>query len=640
MLNLKENKHSMNCMSNKSNLEYFGFIGKILKIDLTEKKVSVEKINQNYSHNFLGGAGYACRYLFELIDKEIDPLSPRNKIMIMNGPLSGTAAPSSGRFVICSKSPYTNLWSESNCGGFFGPELKKAGYDGIIISGKSERPVYIKIFKDNVEICDASHIWSKGIIESNKILKKVFNDSNARVLCIGQAGKNLVKYAIVAAEGRAAGRTGLGAVFGSKKLKGIAVMGNNLKPKIARPSEFKEVVKKIVKYIANSNFTKAFRDYGTSIGIMSAHSSGDLPIKYFSQGEWSEIDKISGQTLRHEYLVKNRSCWNCVVGCGRIVAINNKEHSLPEHEGPEYETIAGFGSMILNSNLSSIIRANYMCNDYGIDTISSSGSIALLYYLYNQKKIKKEDTDNLDLQWGNSDSLLRLIEKIAFREGIGDLLADGSNAVGERFNISRDEIATVNNLEVPYHDMRNCYGMSLTYGFSPRGACHMTGDIYKIGRKGNEIDFSSVGVNKIDMHQNNKKMAEACAKLQDYRAFYSSLITCNFINPPPSYFVELLNSLFGIDLDLENIQLLGERIFTIKRLFNIKMGLNSRNDYIPKILRTPVKEGASMGKAPDFDKLKNYYYEVRNWDPQTGIPNKEKIRKLGLRYLLAGFNSL
>jgi aldehyde:ferredoxin oxidoreductase len=615
-------------------MEYFGFVGKILLCDLTEKRISDIDINREYANMFLGGAGYACRYLFDIIEEKTDPLSPENVIMIMTGPLCGTGAPSTGRFVICSKSPYTGLWGESNCGGFFAPELKSAGYDGIVITGKSETPIYLKIIEKKAVICDASNLWGKGIIETQKILKKEVDEVNSKVLCIGQAGENLVKYSTVASEDRAAGRTGMGAIFGSKNLKGIVVKGSGIKPNIAKPEEFIEARKTTINSILNASATQVFREYGTSVGIMFAHSLGDLPLKYFSQGEWDDIEKISGQTLKEKFLIKNRSCWNCVVGCGRIIKVDQEEYELPECEGPEYETIAGFGALILNSNLAAISKANHLCNDYGIDTISCSGTIGLLYHLFNTNKINVNDVDNLELNWGNSNSLLELIEKIAFREGIGNLLAEGSNAVGEKFRTSIDEIGTINKLEVPYHDMRACYGAALTYGFSPRGACHMTGDIYKIGREGNEIDFSSVGVPKIDMHMNNEKMAEATANLQNYRAVYSSLIMCNFINPPPNNIAELLKFSLGKDFDLEEIKRIGERIFNLKRLFNIKIGLTVNNDYIPKILTTPVKEGGAKGKTPDFDALKKYYYEIRDWNSQTGAPNKGKIVELGLGGLI------
>ncbi len=612
---------------------YYGFIGKLLKINLTKNSVSTEEINLDFARDFIGGAGYACRYLFDLVGRDTDPLSPENVLLIMTGPLCLTSAPSCARIVICSRSPYTGLWGEANAGGFFGPEMKRAGYDGIVISGKAERPVFLKVFDDNVEILDASELWGEGIKKTHKRLKILSGELKSKVLCIGQAGENLVKFAIIHTEGRSAGRTGMGAVMGSKNLKGIVIKGSTFQPKIANPTEFKATVKKTAKYILDALATKVLREYGTSGAVMPFHSVGDLPIKYWSQGEWDEVSNITGEKLKENHLIKKKSCYGCGIACGNIIKIKNKSFSIEETEGPEYETIAGFGSMILNKNLASIALANHLCNDYGLDTISTSSVIALLYDIYNKGKIAEDNIDGIKLNWGNSDSMLKLVKKIAFREGIGDILAEGSNTVGDKFKISKDEIATVNKLEAPYHDMRACYGLALTYAFSPRGACHTSADVFKVLKECNEVDFSSIGLKKISMFSNTKKMAKSTAILHNYRALYSSLISCFFSNPPPSYMAELIKNLIGFDFDLNQIKITGERIFNMKRLFNIKMGLTSENDYIPKILLSPTKEGAVKGKSPDFKKLKKFYYIAQDWDSLTGKPNPSKLKELRLNGL-------
>ncbi len=614
----------------ENNREYFGFTGKLLKIDLTNEVVSFDKLNKSYTKDFLGGAGYASRYLYDFLDKNTDPLSKNNILMIMTGPFCGTAAPSSGRFVICSKSPYTNLWGESNCGGDFGTELKKAGFDGVIITGKAEKLSFVTIIDDKINILNATSYQAKGIKETQDKIKKNYVDPRIKILSIGQAGENLVKFASVNANGRTAGRTGMGAVMGSKNLKAIVVKGTGYKLNIAKPVEFKDDVKKTINYILKTKATETLRNFGTSAGVITAHSFGDLPIKYWSQGEWKDAFNISGEKLREHHLLKTRSCYGCSISCGRVIEIKAKKHLYPECEGPEYETIAGFGSMILNNNLESIALANFLCNDYGLDTISTSGVIALLYNLYNRGIVKKEDIDDLELKWGQIDNLNALIEKIAYRKGIGDLLAKGSNYVGQKFGVSKEEIATINNLEVPYHDIRACFGMALTYAFGPTGPSHTSADIFKVGREGNEIDFSSVGVSKINMYSNGKDMAIATANLQDYRALYSSLISCFFSNPLPELTTQLINDLFGTQSDVGAIKTTGERIFNMKRLFNIKMGLTSENDYIPEILLNPIKEGAAKGKVPDFKKLKKYYYQIRDWNSKTGVPNLNKLKELNL----------
>jgi aldehyde:ferredoxin oxidoreductase len=613
--------------------EFYGFIGKLLKVNLTNLSISEEKLNFEYGCNFLGGAGYACRYLFDKIDKDLNPLSPENELMIMTGPLCGTIAPSSGRFVICSKSPYTELWGESNCGGSFGPELKKAGYDGIVISGKAKNPKYIKIINNKIDILDATNLWGKGIKETQTRLKKQADNLKAKVLCIGQAGENLIKFSTINSEGRSAGRTGMGAIMGSKKLKAIILEGDLYSPNIADPPEFKRITKKILSFILKAQNTKTLRNFGTSAGVVSAHSYGDLPIKYWNQGEWNKIFNISGEKLKKKFVIKRKSCYGCPVGCGGIIEIKGKKSSFGDYEGPEYETIAGFGSMILNDNLESISIANNLCNDYGLDTISTSSVIAFLYNLYNKNLISKSDVDGLELNWGNNDSMLALIKKIAFREGVGDMLAEGSDYVGEKFNISKQDIATVNKLEVPYHDLRACYGMSITYAFSPRGPCHTTSDAFKVLRKENEIDFSSINIRKINLFSNDKKLVEYTANLQDYRALYSSLITCFFSNPLPEDMIQLVESLLGFDLNIKKMMKLGERIFNLKRLFNIKMGITPKDDNIPELLLKPLNNGPVDRKTPNFQRLKQFYYNYRKWDPITGKPKNKKLKQLGLEKL-------
>lgn len=611
----------------------FGFTGKILSIDLSSQKISKEPINKEFATQFFGGAGYTCRYLLDKINRETDPLSAENILFIMNGPFTLTNAPLSNRFVVCAKSPYTGLWGESNCGGNFGSELKKAGFDGIIIKSRSEHPIMISIRNEYVNFFDAKDLWGKGIKKTTSHLKKQSEWKDSKIFCIGQAGENQVKFANINAEGRSAGRTGMGAVMGSKNLKAITVQGSSFKPAIAQPKDFKSSIKKIIKFLVNANSSKVLRQYGTSATVLGAYVVGDLPIKYWSMGRWSKIDEISGEKLKNNFLVKNKSCYGCVIGCGRIININNKDYIAIECEGPEYETIAGFGSMILNKDLESIAIANDMCNDYGLDTISTSGVIALLFDLYNRSLLKSSDLDNLTLEWGNCNSMLKLIEKIAKREGIGKILAEGSNAVGNKFNIPKEFIASINNMEVPYHDMRYCYGMALTYAFSPRGPCHTTADGFKVFRKENEVDYSNLGIKKIKMNSSNRTMVKNIIKLQNYRSLYSSLIFCFFSNPPPTYICDLIRSLSGIDFELSNLLLSGERIFNLKRLFNIKMGLTPKNEIIPKILLDPLDEGPTKSMSPNFEKLKKYYYQYRKWNSVNGKPSQVLLNELKLNGL-------
>jgi len=607
-----------------------GFIGKLLSVNLSKKEISEELLNEEIAKHFLGSAGYCCRYLYDYIDKDTDPLSPDNILMFMTGPFCGSTIPTSGKFVVCAKSPYTGIWGESNCGGYFGPELKKAGYDGIIIKGASESPVYLEITENRTKIRDASFLWGKGILETSKILKEQSGSPLTRIVCIGQAGENLVKFAIIASEEKAAGRTGMGAVMGSKKLKAITIRGKKRHFEVADSENFKNVVHKALNDINQAFTSKMYAEIGTTAGVDLWNSTGELPKKYWTYGvEWEGAYNISGVTAKEKIVIRKYPCFSCPIGCAKKAIIKEGEYRTEgEVESPEVEAIAGFGSMILNDNLESIVRANVLCNDYGIDTISTSSIIAFIYHLYNNNKIISEKIDGISPKWGDIKPALALIKKIALREGIGDLLAEGSNAVGKNFNISQDEIASVYGMEVPYHDLRSNFGMSIAYGVAaPRGPCHNSCDMYTISLG---IPLEEFGIETVDRYKDDSKMAIMCARLQDYRALYSSLTLCVFANPLPSIIAELVQTCTGLDCDIENLKIYGERIFTIKRLFNLKMGISPKDDRLPKILLKPLEGTECAGKSPNFKQLKNEYYKYRGWDIETGKINQDNLKRLGL----------
>jgi len=607
-----------------------GFIGKLLSVNLSKKEISEELLNEEIAKHFLGGAGYCCRYLYDYIDKNTEALSPENILMFMTGPFCNSPIPTSGKFVVCAKSPYTGIWGESNCGGYFGPELKKAGYDGIVIKGASESPVYLEITENKAKIRDASFLWGKGIIETSKILKEQSGSPLTRIACIGQAGENLVKFAIIASEEKAAGRTGMGAVMGSKKLKAITIRGRKRQFEVADSENFKNVVQKTLNDINQAFTSKMYSDIGTSAGVDLWNSTGELPKRYWTFGEeWEGAYNISGVTAKEKIVTRKYPCFSCPIGCAKKAFIKEGEYQTEgEVESPEVEALAGFGSMILNDNLESIVRANVLCNDYGIDTISCSSIIAFIYYLYNNDKITSEKIDGINPKWGDIKPALELIKKISLREGIGDLLAEGSNSVGKKFNVSQDEIATVYGMEVPYHDLRSNFGMSIAYGIAaPRGPCHNSCDMYTISLG---IPLEEFGIKTVDRYKDDSEMAIMCARLQDYRALYSSLTLCIFANPLPSIIAELVKTCIGLSCDTEKLKIFGERIFMIKRLFNLKMGITPKDDKLPKILLKPLEGTQSAGKSPNFEQLKKEYYKYRQWDLETGEINQEILKNLGL----------
>ncbi len=611
-----------------------GFVGKILVVNLNTKEISEENLNEKIAREFLGGAGYCSRYLYDHITKDTEPLSPENFLMFMTGPFCGSTVPTSGRFVVCGKSPYTGIWGESNCGGFFGPELKKAGYDGIVIRGASEIPVYLEIADDETSIKDASFLWGKGIIETSRILKEQSGSSLTRIACIGQAGEKLVKYAIIASEEKAAGRTGMGAIMGSKKLKAITVRGKRRNYDAADSEEFKNSVQKSLDDVNKAFTTKMYGDIGTSAGIDLWNSTGEIPKKYWTLGEeWEGAYNISGMTALEKTVTRKYPCFSCPIGCAKKAIVKEGEYQTDREVGaPEYETLAGFGSMILNDNIESIVKANELCNDYGIDTISSSSIIALIYYLYDLGKIKSGQIDGLNPKWGDIKPALAMLKKISNREGFGDLLAEGSDAIGKEFEINHDEIATVYGMEVPYHDLRSNFGMSIAYAIAPpRGPCHNSCDMCTI-LLGTPLE--EFGIETIDKYKDDSDMAIMSARAQDYRALYSSLIMCVFANPLPSIIAELIENGIGLECDTEKLRIYGERILTMKRMFNLKMGVTPQDDKLPKILLNPLEGTECAGKTPDFEQLKQEYYSYREWNIETGELNQEKLKKLGLERLL------
>ncbi|MFX0024574.1 MAG: aldehyde ferredoxin oxidoreductase family protein [Candidatus Hermodarchaeota archaeon] len=603
----------------KACIVLYSYRGKILKIDLTNKNISNIPLNQEIVKDFLGGAGYACRYLYNKIEIETDPLSAENIIMIMTGPLNGTFAPNTGRWIVCSKSPYTGIWGESNCGSWFGAEVKKAGYDGIEIVGASDKPVYIEINDNVVKIKDAELLWGKNTFETTEKLKKIFGNEKAKVACIGLAGENLVKFANIISEQRAAGRTGMGAIFGSKKLKGIIAKGSNIELDVANKDKLKIAIKNARDYVKESFATQLLGEYGTAAALDMYNVTGELPLKYHTESKWDKARNISGVTMAETILIKQSFCHSCVIGCGRIIRIEEGIYQTDETKGPEYETICGFGSLILNDDLKSIAHLNKECNKYGIDTISTSGAIACLIYHYTKNNIKLNGLNGIDLNWGNINSVERLLSDTVNRIGVGNDLAEGSNYFAEKYSINREEIATVNNLEITYHDSRSNYGMSIAYGMSPRGPSHNACDAYYVLMG---IPLEEIGIKQIDTYKDDLEMAECCSILMDYRALYSSMIMCSFCNPLPSQNAEIIKYATGLNFELEEIKSYGERIANMKRMFNIKMGLTPKDDKLPQIILRPFKKGGSAGRSPNFTKLKELFYEYRQWDSITGIPKK------------------
>ena len=600
-----------------------GYLGKLLIVDLTRGEIRDEPLNTEHTRKFIGGSGLAARYLYDLLSPETEPLGPENPLVFMTGPLVGTRAPSCGRYLICARSPQTRIWGESNIGGFVGPELRFAGYDGIIIRGQAAKPVYLFVKDGQAELRSASHLWGQDSYKTQEAIKEELGDRRVRVACIGEAGENLVNYAAVMADaGRAAGRTGMGAVMGAKRLKAVACRGRKSVP-LAKRESFHEIARSALLEVKDDITTQILRQTGTAGSADYFALLGLMPNRYFTQGSFPEVEKISGGAMAETILKGTSGCFGCPAQCGRRVEI--RKYELEETDGPEYETVASLGSLLLISDLEAVSYLSYLCNAYGLDTISTGVTIALVHYLSQEGIIDEQETGGLKLRWGDPDPVIQLVKMIAQREGLGDLLAEGVLAVAKEFGVE-EWAAQVQGVEVPMHDPRASAGVVLSYLTSPRGACHNKSDMFwvDVGRIIEEI-----GVGATDRFQEEGK-AEIVARHQNWRSVCDALITCNLMNVPVQGLVDMLNAATGWDVDLEELMIIGERIFNLKRALNITLGWSPEKERLPSLLLQPLEEGGTGGYVPDVERLLLDYYRVRGWDRETGKPTAERLRRLGL----------
>ena len=592
----------------------------ILKINLTDNTTEEFSIPKEWERDFLGGASLAARILYPYLTKELDPLSPESPLLFLNGPLGGTNGPTTGRFVICGKGAATNLWAESNIGGFWGPELRKTGYDGLWITGKAQSPTYLWIEGDRFEVRSAANVWGKDVYEAQEIVKAEIGVKGARVAVIGEAGERGVLYASICCDhGRMAGRTGLGAVMGSKNLKAIAVHGKN---KIEVAERYAQLRSEANRTLKQDNEAKILHELGSASAANYAEYLGAMPSKYYHQGSYKGVDKISGSKMAETILVGQSACQGCVIACGRVVDLGDGT----KRKGPEYETIVGFGPNLLIDDLVEVARLGELCDKYGMDTISTANTIGLAFHLFELGKITPQDTGGLALAWGSFLAARQLIHMIARREGIGDLMANGSRAFGKAFG-AEEEAVQVNGLEVAYHDPRGVSGMALSYATSPRGACHNQSDYFFVDW-GHTYD--EIGINFYERHAQAEKAANV-AKHQNWRTHFNSVVICIFANVSPQTQVDLLNAALDLDWTMEDLMKSGERAWNLKRAINIRMGLTAANDKLPKALLEPYHGGGAKGFAPDLKGMLAAYYEARGWDLETGKPSKQKLLELGLQ---------
>lgn len=609
----------------------FGFTGRLLYIDLTTTVRSTKDLDETVARHYLGGSGLGAQILSSM-DWEVDPLGTRNRLVFITGPLTGIPAPLCSRYSVCAKSPLTSIWGEAHASGFWGPELKAAGLDGIIIDGGAERPVYLWIKDGKVTVKDARHLWGKDTFETEDTIKQELGDKNIRVACIGPAGEKLSRMAaIINDHGRAAARCGIGAVMGSKNLKAIAVRGTQ-EVEVAWREELRHLSGELARIARESTAGKYLRDYGTAGGMDSFHEFGDVPIKNWKQGTWEEgCHKVSGQVMTETILTGRYACKRCPIGCGRLVELKEGPYRGLKGKGPEYETAAAFGPLCLNDDLQAVVKANDLCNRYGLDTISTGAVIAFAFECYQEGLITRKETEGIELIWGNADSLVQMVENIGKREGLGDLLAEGCKRAAEKIGQGADKFAFhVKGLELPMHDPRAFASWAVSYGTSSRGACHIQAPTFWVERG---LTFPDIGLDDSGDRFASAGKGRLTKLFQDFCEVVESAGICKFAlysDFSSRHVLSLLRYTTGWDLTLDEMMKIGERSFNIKRLINVKCGMSKKDDILPeRILTHPLTEGGTKGYLPKQEKMLKEYYQERGWD-ENGVPTSEKLCELSL----------
>lgn len=619
-----------------------GYAGQILHVDLTSGQIDKKALDMDFARSHIGGLGFTTRIYLDMIkdNPEVDPLSPENPFIIMTGPLTGMKLNGAARWTVGTRSPLTGFWGDSNTGGYFGAYLKFAGYDGIVITGKAANPVYLYIDDDIVEIRDAKEYWGADVYDTTDRMKTDLKQTGKRsgqVLCIGPAGENMIRFAsLINNKGHAAGRTGMGAVWGAKNLKAIYVVGTG-KLEIADPEALKSIKEELKSVYEESIAIDALHASGTPAHIDVGIIGGDIPIKNWQQSEWEGIDEIGPTAIEEKIHAGHRTCYGCGVACKKNAEVKDGPFKTAMGPGPEYETVAAFGSMCLNTSIESIAKANDICNRYGMDTITCGTTIAFAIDCFENGLIDESQTDGLKLTWGNAEAIVALTEKIAKCEGFGALLAEGSARAASKIGKNAsDFLTTVKGLEAPMHDPRNFHGYGLAYAVSPRGACHEASLTF-------EVESGAMYVPEIEELSEDYEVqtSEGRAKLnvatQNYGMFFSNCaVFCNLGGLPlnATHTVSIVNAVTGFDYSLDEILKVGARVWYAKRGLTNLFGARAAEDQLPKRLMTALAEGPTEGSVPDMDTMLQEFYELRGFD-ENGIPRKEVLESVGLPELAA-----
>jgi len=620
-----------------------GYTGRIGFVDLSAGDSREEKLDKNMARDFIGGYGLGVRTLFDRQKKGIDPLGPENILGFTTGPLTGTKVPTGSRVTVVCKSPLTGGWGDANSGGYFGSELKAAGWDAIFISGVASSPKYLLVTNDRLELRDAGHLWGKDTIDTEETLAKDLGLSKPRVASIGPASERLSLISgVVNDKGRVAARSGVGAVMGSKHLKAVAVHGTEKVP-VADGDRLDQFRKAFVKEIRESQgFPKVLMEYGTCGLTGALVAGGATPIKnWLLAGEqaFPNLEKIADGDTVLQYQTKKYGCANCPIACGGICSVSGGPHPVKEIHKPEYETIGAFGTMCLNDDLPSIIKLNDMCNRSGLDTISTGGVIAFAMECFEKGVISKADTDGIELTWGNSEAMIALVEKIIQREGFGDILADGVRIAAQKIGGDANEFAIhVGGQEPGLHNALFLPSRGTGFVCDPTPGRHTAGPMARIDAGPGAIaPYPELEFDGFERYEYKGKGA-ASATASSYWQVGSCAGVCLF---PVIFFgnyplLEFLNAVTGWDMDIKELLETGARIQTLRQCYNTREGLDpSKIKLPPRLAGIPPKEDGPLSDITiDIDSLASEYRKAMGWDPNTGHPTEATLERLGLKELV------
>ncbi len=624
-----------------------GTTGKILRVDLTRGALRVEQLDEAFYRLYPGGRALAAYLLLRELPPHTEPFDPENILILANGLLTGAPFSTATRFTAVARSPLTRAFGESEAGGYWGPELKMAGWEAIVITGRAEQPVYLSIRDDRAEIRDARHLWGREPAEAQASIREELGDKLIRVLQIGIGGENLVRFAALTNELRHFnGRSGMGAVMGSKNLKAIAVRGTTRYLDLTQnPQPIAELGRVLAKRVREHPQSWDLQDKGTPGLVGSLNASGILPTRNFHQGAFENVDKVSWDAYEKELLTARRSCYACAVRCKREVAVNDRYQVSDAYGGPEYETVDGFGPNCGIDDLQAIAKANELCNRFTLDTISTSSVISFAMECFEHGLIGLKETGGIDLHFGNAAAMLQLVELIARRQGIGDLLAEGTRRAAERIGGDARYFAMqVKGQELPMHDPRGKVGVGIGYAINEAGADHLTAAHDPMVANPDSISFKSalpLGVEAVPARELSSRKARNYAILENWNSAEKVVGLC-FFGPAPRSFIQVdevvtaVRAATGWEVNARDILRIGERATNLARAFNLREGFSRAEDTLPERLFQPLENGALQGVAvpkAEFDQTMTEVYRHKGWDPETTAPTRARLRELDIEWV-------